>query len=195
MEHTARGFSRQDTVELQALAPGASLLERLQIRPGANVLHLGFPEPGCLGSLAGQVGPSGTINVVDGDARAIAAARRFVIDRNLANVEVLGCASWHDLFEPQSFDVVHIHDRLAALARRRRRRIVRRATHLVRPGGWVVSPERRSALDRSPWTVIGLFSACGLALVSTEPAHDGAFDRQADDGAHEYLVWGRKAAW
>ena len=181
------------TFGLGGSAPSASLLERLQIRSGASVLYLGSPGPGSLESLAGHVGPSGTITVVDEDASAIEAARRLVIDRHLTNVEVLQRATWRGLFDAQSFDVVHVHGSLAAVPRRRRRRLVRHAIRLAKPGGWIVSRERRSALDRSPWTAIRLFSACGLHVVSTEPACDGALDTPAGGSSLEYLVWGRRA--
>ena len=180
------------TFGLRGPAPAATLLERLQVQPGASVLYLGCPDLVALASMADQVGPSGTVTVVDDDDMATGAARQLVIDRHLSNVEVLRRPNWHGLFEAQSFDVVHVHGHLAAIARRRRRRLMRRAIRLAKPGGWIVSREERSALDRSPWTVIRLFNACGLDVVSTEPAHDGALDAPAGGGSLEYLVWGRR---
>jgi 16S rRNA G1207 methylase RsmC len=194
MGKTAQEVTEPVTFGLGRPAPEPSLLERLRIRPGAAVLYLGCPEPGSIASTAGQVGPAGAVTVVDDDVPATAAARRLVIDRNLANVEILRRASWHDLFEPESFAVVHVHRSLATGRRRQRRRLLRGAVRLAKPGGWVVSGERRSALDRSPWTVTRLFGDCGLDAVSTEPARGGAIDLATGSGDLEYLVWGHKAA-
>jgi hypothetical protein len=72
--------------------------------------------------------------------------------------------------------------------------LLRGAVRLAKPGGWVVSGARRSALDRSPWTVTRLFGDCGLDAVSTEPARGGAIDLATGSGDLEYLVWGHKAA-
>jgi hypothetical protein len=191
MARTARELETQVTLGLGAPARAPSLLERLLIGPGSAVLCLGSPEVRALEALSERVGPSGVVTVVETDVSVTAAARLQVYDVALPNVEILWRSRWAGGIGSSSFDVVQVREPLGAMPQLRRRRLVRRALAMVKPGGWIVSTERRSLLDPSPWRSIRLYQRYGLVAVSTEPI-EADLGPGTDGPAADYLVWGRK---
>lgn len=199
MGRTARELTGRGSAGPGAPAREPSLLERLVIGPGATVLCLGCPDAGALDALSRWTGPSGMVTVVETDASVSAAARVQVFEHGLSNVELLWRATWPGELRQSSFDVVQLQRPLTTVPRLRRRRLLRRALALAKPGGWIVSRERRSQLGRSPWAAVSLYDDCelvglydhfGLVGVSTEPVPDELVP--SADGEVEYLVWGRK---
>ena len=176
----------------RAWAPPATVLEQAQIEPGSAVLYLGCPELGALQALANHIGPAGLVTVVEADGWVTAQARRYVADVRLPNVEILWRRRWHAELRTSVFDVVHLRDPLVVLPWFRRRRLLRRVVAITVPGGWIVSHERPSVLDRSPWTAVRHFAGCGLVAVSTEPAQDAGLATATGGESLSYLVWGRK---
>ena len=87
------GYRRAEQERLQSQAQmlagdARKLLAQIGTLTGARVVEIGRGPRGCLDLLAERAGPSGTVTGVRSE-EAVQLARRFVADRNLANVEVI----------------------------------------------------------------------------------------------------------
>src|SRR5215470_16214275 len=65
-----------------------SLFDRIGLEPGGRALDLGCGPQGVLDLLSERVGPSGHVIGVERNLESVATAKRFVLDRGLANVQV-----------------------------------------------------------------------------------------------------------
>jgi ubiquinone/menaquinone biosynthesis C-methylase UbiE len=65
------------------------LFDQIGVFAGARVVEIGCGPQGTLDLLAERVGPKGTVTGVERSEEAVRLARGFVVDRNLANVEVI----------------------------------------------------------------------------------------------------------
>lgn len=126
--------------QVQDLAGEAkSLLDRLQIRPGARAIELGCGPQGVLELLAERVGPSGTVVGLDQNADFVASARKYVAEQQLLNVEVVHGDARATNFPKASFDVVFC--RLLLVNVPRPEQVVEELVSLLRPGGIIASHE------------------------------------------------------
>jgi SAM-dependent methyltransferase len=115
------------------------LFDQIGLSVGAHVVEFGCGPQGCLGLLAARVGPAGRVIGIERSPDAVALARKFVADSQLANVEILlGDARAPGLM-PATFDLVTA--RLVLVNVPRPEEIVAAAVALVRPGGWVAFHE------------------------------------------------------
>jgi SAM-dependent methyltransferase len=117
----------------------AWLLDRLQLRPGASALDLGCGPQGVLEPLAQRVGPQGRVVGLEPSADFVAAARAFVAERRLANVEVVQGDAMTSGLPRASFDVVFA--RLVLVNVPEPENVVAEMVALARPGGFVASHE------------------------------------------------------
>ena len=115
------------------------LFDQIGLARGAQVVEIGCGPHGCLELLSKRVGPSGRVVGVERSADAVVLARTLVVERGLANVEVLEGDARTTGLARGSFDVVTA--RLVLVNVPQPERIVAEAAALVRPGGWVAFHE------------------------------------------------------
>lgn len=147
----AGGAAELERLRLQARVwePEAEvMLDRIGLRSGAHCVDLGCGAMGILGPLSRRAGPSGRVVGVDLDGRQLAAARAFVEETGLANVEILAQDAYKTDLPPASFDVVHVRFVLAPVGRDEE--LLREMLRLVRPGGVLAIQEP----DAASWTCL-----------------------------------------
>ena len=115
---------------------GRGLLADLTAPQRARAVDIGCGAMGWLRLLGEWVGPEGSVVGTDIDDRMIDAARAFLTEERIGNVELVK----DDLFASQlpagGFDLVHARFLIAPLGRADEQITAYR--RLVRPGGWIV---------------------------------------------------------
>lgn len=115
------------------------LLDELDIGEGAMAVDLGCGPRGVLDQLSRRVGPSGSVVGVERNPQFAEAARTFVSERKLANVEILRADARATGLPRGAFDLVFA--RLVLVNVPAPEGIVEEIAALARPGGIVVSYE------------------------------------------------------
>jgi SAM-dependent methyltransferase len=138
----AKQPSELERLRLQSLVwepTGRQLLSKFGSGSGGRALDVGCGAMGWLRILSDWVGPSGRVVGADIDERMLNAARSFLEEEEIANVELVVDDLFDSRLEPQSFDLVHARYVIAPLGRGREQV----ATHrrLVKPGGSLVLEE------------------------------------------------------
>jgi SAM-dependent methyltransferase len=138
----AKQPSELERLRLQSLVwepTGRQLLSKVGSGSGGRALDVGCGAMGWLRILSDWVGPSGRVVGADIDERMLNAARSFLEEEEIANVELVVDDLFDSKLEPQSFDLVHARYVIAPLGRGREQV----ATHrrLVKPGGSLVLEE------------------------------------------------------
>ncbi len=123
-----------------------ALLDRIGVQPGWRCLDLGCGGMGVLGPLSRRVGPAGRVVGIDIDPEQLAAARAFVQEAGLANVEVLEHDAYNTGLPRESFDLVHVRFVFAPAGRDEA--LLREMLALTRPGGVLAIQEP----DASAWS-------------------------------------------
>jgi SAM-dependent methyltransferase len=134
--------SELERLRLQSLVwepTGRQLLAKLGKRFGGRALDVGCGALGWLRILSEWVGPSGQVVGTDIDESLLAAARSFLDEEGISNVELVVDDLFESRLEPQSFDLVHARYLIAPLGRGREQVVSHR--RLVRPGGSLVLEE------------------------------------------------------
>jgi ubiquinone/menaquinone biosynthesis C-methylase UbiE len=134
--------SELERLRLQSLVwepTGRQLLAKLGDRFGGRALDVGCGALGWLRILSEWVGPSGQVVGTDIDESLLAAARSFLDEEGISNVELVVDDLFESRLEPQSFDLVHARYLIAPLGRGREQVVSHR--RLVRPGGSLVLEE------------------------------------------------------
>ena len=134
--------SELDRLQLQSLVwepSGRQLLSKLGGGPGGRALDVGCGALGWLRLLSNWVGPSGQVVGTDIDESMLNAARSFLQDAEIANVELVLDDAFDSKLEPQSFDLVHARYLIAPLGRGSEQ--VASHRRLLRPGGSLVLEE------------------------------------------------------
>ena len=137
-----RNLAEGDRLKRQIadLAPDSDAqLEKIGIRAGERIVDFGCGPGGVLHLLARRVGPTGSVLGIDRSAHFVEAARRFVADLGLTQVEVREGDAYDTGLPRGSFDGGHM--RLVLVNVPKPELIVRELVSLVRPGGWVASFE------------------------------------------------------
>ena len=138
----AKQPSELERLRLQSLVwepTGRQLLSKVGSGSGGRALDVGCGAMGWLRILSDWVGPSGQVVGADIDERMLNAARSFLEEEEIANVELVVDDLFDSKLEPQSFDLVHARYVIAPLGRGREQV----ATHrrLLKPGGSLVLEE------------------------------------------------------
>lgn len=168
----SNGAAELERLQLQARAwesEGEALLERVGVRPGWSCVDLGCGAMGLLGPLSARAGPSGRVLGVDIDTKQLAAARAYVRQRRLVNVEIEERDAFHTGLPSDAFDLVHA--RFLAAPTGRGEELLAEMVRLARPGGTVVLQEpdtgswrcypEDSAFSRLRDTVVAAFAHGG----------------------------------
>jgi precorrin-6B methylase 2 len=121
------GLARSREADVWALAG---------IVTGARVADVGCGPGALLPALSDLVGPTGSVEAVDGDEDAVAAATALVATSGLTNVSVRRGRAEETGLEPDSFDTVMVRHVLAHNGSTAQA-IVRHLAALARPGGCV----------------------------------------------------------
>lgn len=170
------GAAELERLRLQARVwePAAEqLLDQIGIAPGWRCLDLGCGGMGILGPLSRRVGPSGQVVGVDRDAQQLAAARAYVDEEKLTNVEILDRDAYATGLPNAMYDVVHVRFLFAPVGRDHE--LLTEMLRLVRPGGILAIQEP----DASPWACHPPSRAWGAlksAIVQAFKAGGGDFD-------------------
>jgi SAM-dependent methyltransferase len=115
---------------------GRRLLEEIGNGQGARAVDIGCGVMGWLRLLREWVGPDGEVVGTDVDDAMLAAARQFVADEKLGNVELRNDDLFATSLEPASFYLVHARFELTPLGRGNEQ--METYVRLLRPGGAVV---------------------------------------------------------
>jgi SAM-dependent methyltransferase len=121
-----------------------ALLDQIGVRPGWRCLDLGCGALGILAPLSRRVGPQGHVVGMDADERLLAAARAYVEQAGLTNVEILQGDARDTGLPRDSFDLVHMR---FVWAFGHADSFLREMLALARPGGIVASQET----DQNSW--------------------------------------------
>jgi SAM-dependent methyltransferase len=123
-----------------------AMLDQIGLQAGWRCVDLGCGAMGILGPLSRRVGPTGRVVGVDLGATYLDAARGYVQDEDLANVEILERDAYDTGLPRESFDFVHV--RFVFGPAGRDDEFLREMLALARPGGLVAIQE---AVDDTPW--------------------------------------------
>ena len=142
----AGGAAEVERLQLQAgvWEPEAeALLDRIGVSPGWNCINLGCGANGILGPLSRRVGPTGRVVGLDRDAQQFAAARAFVRQNRLENVEAVAGDAYGTGLPRSSFDLVHVRFVFAPAGRDEA--LLQEMLALARPGGIIAIQEPGAA--------------------------------------------------
>lgn len=144
----AGGAAELERLRLQARVwePDAeAMLDAIGVQSGWTCLDLGCGGMGILGPLSRRVGPNGRVVGVDTDAKQLPAAREFVRNNQLDNVEILELDAYNTGLPRECFDLVHTRFLFAPVGRDEA--LLQEMLGLTRRGGVVAIQEP----DATPW--------------------------------------------
>lgn len=121
------------------------LLDAIGVKAGWSSLDLGCGAMGVLGPLSRRVGPGGRVVGLEVNSSLLAAARQYVDEEQLTNVELKEGDAYDSGLGPESFDLVHERFVLPHVADPEA--LLREMMRLARPAGLVVIQEP----DHSSW--------------------------------------------
>ena len=142
------GEAERDRLRLQARVwePEAEImLDQIGVGPGWQCVDLGCGGMGILGPLSRRVAASGHVVGVDIDPIQIEAARAFIAETELSNVEILQRDAYNTGLPRESFDLVHARFVFAPAGRDEA--LLREMLALAAPGGVLAIQEP----DASSW--------------------------------------------
>ena len=134
--------SELERLRLQSLVwepTGRQLLSKMGDGSGRQALDVGCGAMGWLRILSEWVGPFGQVVGTDIDETLLNAARSFLKEEGIPNVELVVDDLFDSKLEPQSFDLVHARYQIAPLGRGSEQ--VASHRRLVKPGGSLVLEE------------------------------------------------------
>jgi SAM-dependent methyltransferase len=115
------------------------LFDQIGVAVGSRVVDIGCGPQGCLDLLSRRVGPNGSVVGVEMDGDAVTAARRFLADHGISNVEVHQGDGKATGLPRESFGLATA--RLVLVNVPEPGKVVAEMVALVRPGGAVVLHE------------------------------------------------------
>jgi SAM-dependent methyltransferase len=134
--------SELERLRLQSLVwepTGRQLLSKVAGGSGGRALDMGCGAMGWLRILSEWVGPSGSVVGADIDESMLDAARSFMENEQIANVELVVDDLFESKLAPQSFDLVHARYQIAPLGRGPEQ--VAAHLRVLKPGGALVLEE------------------------------------------------------
>jgi SAM-dependent methyltransferase len=156
----ANGVGELERLRLQARvweSDAEAMLDRIGVGKGWKCVDLGCGAMGILGPLSRRVGPSGRVIGVDSDARQLEAARAYVEEEGLDNVELVERDAYRTGLTRGAFDLVHVRFVLAPAGRDAE--LLREMLALAKRGGVLAIEEPDSTAwacfpPRPGWTVL-----------------------------------------
>jgi ubiquinone/menaquinone biosynthesis C-methylase UbiE len=142
------GAAELERLRLQARVwePEAeALLDRIGVPEGATCLDLGCGGMGILGPLSKRVGEMGRVVGVDTDDKQLEAARAYVEENGLTNVEIHKLDAYNTGLPAGSFDLVHVRFVFAPVGRDEE--LLAEMLRLTKPDGIMAIQEP----DATPW--------------------------------------------
>ena len=122
-------------------APTRSLLDQIQITPGARVVDVGCGPIGILNLLSERVGSEGAVVGVERELRFVEMARAELKQRGLRNVELVNADALKTGLEKNSYDVVHERLVLINLPAAVQEAVLAEMVSILRPGGTIALQE------------------------------------------------------
>lgn len=144
----ADGTAELERLRLQARVwePAAeAMFDQIGIQPGWSCVDLGCAGMGVLGPLSRRVGSHGRVVGVENDVKQLAAARDYVRENQLTNVEIVEQDAYRTSLTCGSFDLTHVRFVFAPVGQEDA--LLREMLDLTRPGGVVAIQEP----DASSW--------------------------------------------
>src|SRR5258708_5294442 len=152
------------------------MLDHIGLEAGWRCLDLGCGAMGILGPLSRRVGSAGQVIGVDLDARQLAAARAFIQEAGLRNVEIVEQDAYHTTFPRESFDLVHVRFVFAPVGR---------DEDLVREMIALTKPDRKSTRLNSSHQIISYAVFCLKKKKKPTPSTDSS-EHATHTGLDEY---------
>ena len=121
-------------------------LDKVGIQPGWRCADLGCGAMGILGPLSRRVGSAGSVTGVDRDAQQLAAARAFVADDGLSNVQIVEADAFASALPSESFDFTHARFLIGPVGRADV--LLPEMVRITKPGGVIGLQEP----DTASWT-------------------------------------------
>jgi ubiquinone/menaquinone biosynthesis C-methylase UbiE len=118
-------------------------LDQLGISFGWRCLDLGCGAMGILGPLSRRAGLTGSVIGVDRDPKQLAAARLYVVENKLDNVDIIEDDAYASSLPSATFDLVHVRFLFAPVGRDET--LLSELGRLVKPGGIVAIQEPDAA--------------------------------------------------
>jgi len=123
-----------------------AMLDRIGVPQGATCLDLGCGGMGILGPLSRRVGSGGQVIGVDSDDKQLEAARAYVEENGLENVEIRKLDAYNTGLPAESFDLVHVRFVFAPVGRDQE--LLAEMLRLTKRGGVIAIQEP----DATPWS-------------------------------------------
>ena len=121
-------------------------LDDVGIQSGWHCVDLGCGAMGILGPLSRRVGPTGSIKGVDRDAQQLAAARAYIADDSLSNVQIIEADAFASALPSESFDFTHARFLIGPVGRADA--LLPEMVRITKPGGVIGLQEP----DTASWT-------------------------------------------
>ena len=122
-----------------------AMLDRIGVSVGAACLDLGCGGMGILGPLSKRVGDNGRVMGVDADDKQLEAARDYVQENGLGNIQIRKLDAYNTGLPGGSFDLVHVRFLFAPVGRDDE--LLTEMLRLTRPDGIIALQEP----DATPW--------------------------------------------
>lgn len=121
------------------------MFDQIHVRPGWSCIDLGCGGMGVLGPLSRRVGAEGHVTGVENDPKQLAAARDYIRESRLTNVEIVEQDAYRTSLPCGAYDLTHVRFVFAPVGQNDT--LLREMVDLTRPGGVVVIQEP----DASSW--------------------------------------------
>jgi SAM-dependent methyltransferase len=144
----AGGSVELERLRLQARvweSEAEAMLDRIGVAKGWRCLDIGCGALGILGPLSRRVGARGRVIGVDLDVKQLAAARDYIEQEHLDNVEILERDAYQSGLPRAVFDLVHVRFVFAPVGRDEE--LLREMLAVAKPGGVLAIEEP----DASSW--------------------------------------------
>ncbi|MBI1276893.1 MAG: methyltransferase domain-containing protein [Anaerolineaceae bacterium] len=162
------------TVQARVWEPDTNrMLDEIGLQAGANCVDLGCGAIGVLASLRGKVGAQGHVVGVDLDPKLLGAAKNFLEERGIYDVELIVGDAYHTNLPDNTFDLTHVRFLFSPVGHDDQ--LLSEMIRLTKPGGIIVIQES----DSSSWNCLPVpasWPALKNALLQAFKLGGGDFD-------------------